>query len=173
MDIPRPGKLAAWLDTTPKDRRVTFTDDNISPENHFDLERITVLDSEMAYIDEGEGAPIVFIHGNPTSSHIWRNVIPHVEDLGRCLAPDLIGMGESGVMPSGTYRYEEQADYLDAWLDGVGATEGVIFVLHDWGGALGYNRGLAFSTTCERPGRQSWRISSLHMLCASGWATVN
>lgn len=141
---------------------MTFTDDNISPENHFDLERITVLDSEMAYIDEGEGAPIVFLHGNPTSSYLWRNVIPHLEDLGRCLAPDLIGMGESGTMPSGTYRYQEQADYLDAWLEGVGATDDVIFVLHDWGGALGYNRaarfpeqiaGIAYMETMVRPRR--------------------
>ncbi len=141
---------------------MTFTDANISPENHFDLERLSVLDSEMAYIDEGEGAPIVFIHGNPTSSYLWRNVIPHVEDLGRCLAPDLIGMGESGTMPSGTYRYQEQADYLDAWLEGVGATDDVIFILHDWGGALGYNRaarfpeqiaGIAYMETMVRPRR--------------------
>ena len=58
--------------------------------------RVAVLDTEMSYVDVGEGEPIVFLHGNPTSSYLWRNIIPHVSDIGRCLAPDLVGMGESG-----------------------------------------------------------------------------
>ncbi len=143
---------------------MTLTDTDIRPESRYGLKRLPVRDSEMAYIDAGEGPPIVFIHGNPTSSFLWRNVIPHLEDLGRCLAPDLIGMGDSGTMPSGTYRYQEHTDYLDTWFEGVGATEDVILVLHDWGGAFGYNRaarfpdqiaGIAYMETMVRPRRWS------------------
>lgn len=98
----------------------------------------------MAYIDTGHGeeeddrAPIVFLHGNPTTSYLWRNVIPHVEALGRCLAPDLLGFGRSGPMPSGTYRYPEYIEYLDAWLAAVIPEGPVILVVHDWGAALGF-----------------------------------
>ena len=70
----------------------------------------------MAYVDTGQGDPIVLLHGNPTSSYLWRNVIPHLEKHGRCLAPDLIGMGESGKAPGGSYRFLDEARYLDAWL---------------------------------------------------------
>src|SRR5476649_31809 len=66
--------------------------------------RIAVLDTEMSYVDVGEGEPIVFLHGNATSSYLWRNIIPHVSDIGRCLAPDLIGMGQSGKSPTLCYR---------------------------------------------------------------------
>jgi len=76
-----------------------------------------VLDSEMSYVDTGSGAPIVFLHGNPTSSYLWRNVIPHVAPLGRCLAPDLIGMGQSAKSPSRAYTFADHARYLDAWFD--------------------------------------------------------
>ena len=69
---------------------------SISAVDPYQRQRLSVLDSEMAYVDTGSGAPIVFLHGNPTSSYLWRNVIPHVESMGRCLAPDLIGMGSSG-----------------------------------------------------------------------------
>jgi haloalkane dehalogenase len=67
--------------------------------------RVSVLDTEMSYVDSGQGNPIVFLHGNPTSSYLWRNVIPHVRDLGRCLAPDLVGMGQSGASPGRAYRF--------------------------------------------------------------------
>jgi len=77
--------------------------------------RTAVLDSAMAYVDTGTGDPIVFLHGNPTSSYLWRNVIPQVEKLGRCLAPDLIGMGDSGKAANGSYRLVDHARYLDAW----------------------------------------------------------
>ena len=141
---------------------MTLTDADISAENRYGEKRLSVLDSEMAYIEAGEGDPIVLIHGNPTSSYLWRNVIPHLEDLGRCLAPDLIGMGSSGTMPSGTYRLAEHIRYLDAWFEGVGAAENVILVLHDWGGALGFNRaarfpdqiaGIAYMEVMVRPRR--------------------
>ena len=67
--------------------------------------RVAVLDTEMSYVDVGEGEPIVFLHGNPTSSYLWRNIIPHVSDIGRCLAPDMIGMGQSGKSPYYSYRF--------------------------------------------------------------------
>jgi len=121
--------------------------------------RVTVLDSEMAYVETGSGDPIVFLHGNPTSSYLWRNVIPHCEGLGRCLAPDLIGMGESGKNPSGSYRFADHARYLDAWFEAVGV-EKTVLVLHDWGGALGFHwaarnpskvRGIAYMETIVAP----------------------
>jgi haloalkane dehalogenase len=92
----------------------------------------------MAYVDTGTGDPIVFLHGNPTSSYLWRNVIPHVEPLGRCLAPDLIGMGESGKAANGSYRFVDHTRYLDAWFDVLGLRTHVTLVTHDWGSALGF-----------------------------------
>ncbi len=73
------------------------------------------LDVEMATVDTGEGDPVVYLHGNPTSSYLWRNVMPHVETIARCLALDLLGMGESGKSPSGSYRFVDHARYPDAW----------------------------------------------------------
>ena len=103
-------------------------------------QRAAVLDSEIAYVDTGraDGRPIVFLHGNPTSSYLWRNVIPHLAELGRCLAPDLIGMGESGKAPAGDYDFATHARYLDAWLAGLELREAVL-VVHDWGSALGFD----------------------------------
>lgn len=114
---------------------------DISAHDPYERKRIPVLDSEIAYVDTGDGDrdPIVFLHGNPTSSYLWRNVIPHVESLGRCLAPDLIGMGESGPEPSGSYRLADHIRYIDAWLQAVGATDRVTFVIHDWGSAIGFH----------------------------------
>jgi len=100
---------------------------------------IRVLDSEMAYVDTGAGDPVVFLHGNPTSSYLWRNVIPHVADRARCLAPDLIGMGDSGKSPAGAYRFADHARYLDAWLEAVGVRDNAVLVVHDWGSALGFD----------------------------------
>jgi haloalkane dehalogenase len=102
--------------------------------------RIAVLDSEMSYVEVGEGDPIVFLHGNPTSSYLWRNVIPYLTRSGRCLAPDLIGMGQSGKSPSGAYRFVDHARYLDGWFEVLGLTRNVLLVLHDWGSALGFYR---------------------------------
>ncbi len=101
---------------------------------------IRVLDSEISYVDTGRGDPIVFLHGNPTSSYLWRNVIPHVAALGRCLAPDLVGMGRSGKSPANAYRFGDHATYLDAWFEALGLTKDVILVVHDWGSALGFHR---------------------------------
>jgi haloalkane dehalogenase len=101
--------------------------------------RVRVLDTEMSYVDTGVGDPIIFLHGNPTWSYIWRTIIPHVSGLGRCLAPDLVGMGQSGGMPVGGYRFADHVRYLDAWFQAVGIAGEVILVLHDWGSALGFH----------------------------------
>ena len=98
---------------------------------------IAVLDSTMHFVDEGAGDPIVFLHGNPTSSFLWRKVIPGLTTEGRCLAPDLIGMGKSG-KPEIDYRFFDHARYLDAWFDNLGLDR-VTLVGHDWGAALGFH----------------------------------
>src|ERR1043166_2600185 len=95
---------------------------------------INVLDSTVHYEDAGSGTPVVFLHGNPTSSHLWRNVTPHLAGQARTLAPDLIGMGASG-KPAVDYSFTDQARYLDAWFEALGLAE-VVLVGHDWGGAL-------------------------------------
>lgn len=126
----------------------------------YERRRIRVLDTEMAYVDTGSGDPVVFLHGNPTSSYLWRNVIPHVAPAGRCLAPDLVGMGDSGEAPRGSYRFADHARYLDAWFDALGLVENVSLVMHDWGSALGFHwahrhparvRGLAYMEAIVRP----------------------
>lgn len=106
--------------------------------------RIKVLDSEIAYVDMGEGDPVVFLHGNPTSSYLWRNVIPHVSPHRRCLAPDMVGMGQSGKSPSKAYRFADHARYLDAWFDALGLTKNVTLVIHDWGSVIGVYRARRF-----------------------------
>lgn len=122
--------------------------------------RIDVLGSGMAYVDVGRGDPVVFLHGNPTSSYLWRNVIPHVADLGRCIAPDLIGMGDSDKVAGLDYRFVDHRRYLDAFLDAVDVDDAVTLVVHDWGSALGFdwaNRhrdsvvGIAYMEAIVRP----------------------
>jgi haloalkane dehalogenase len=97
---------------------------------------------ELAYVEVGEGDPIVLLHGNPTSSYLWRNVIPHLEGLGRIIAPDLIGQGDSEKLPASDgaerYSFHVAYDYLEGLLDELGANENVTFVVHDWGSALGF-----------------------------------
>lgn len=106
--------------------------------------RMKVLDAEISYVDTGIGHPIVLLHGNPTSSYLWRNVIPHLSGLGRVLAPDLIGFGASSKSPSGAYRFVDHVRYLDAWFEGLDLTRNVTLVLHDWGSALGFHRATRF-----------------------------
>src|SRR5205807_1028803 len=101
--------------------------------------RIDVLDSFISCIDTGgRASPVVFLHGNPTSSYLWRNIITPLKDRFRCLAPDLIGMGQSGKSPGGSYRFVDHARYLDAWFEALGLKD-VTLVLHDWGSALGFH----------------------------------
>ncbi|QWP77009.1 haloalkane dehalogenase [Lysobacter sp. K5869] len=111
----------------------------ILPTDTLPRSRVRALDLEMSQVELGQGAPIVFLHGNPTSSFLWRNVIPHVAGLGRCLAPDLPGMGQSQPMPGGGYRFADHERYLDAWFEAMDLREGVTLVLHDWGSALGFD----------------------------------
>jgi len=100
---------------------------------------LPVLDTRMAYVDAGSGDPIVFLHGNPTPSYLWRKIIPRLLPFGRCLAPDYVGMGNSGAAPDGGYRFIDQQRYLDAWFETVGLGRNVILVVHDWGSALGFS----------------------------------
>ena len=79
--------------------------------------RVKVGDTTMTYVDVGEGDPIVFLHGNPTPSYLWRNIIPRVLPFGRCLAPDYVGMGNSGASPNGSYRFVDHQRYLNTWFD--------------------------------------------------------
>jgi haloalkane dehalogenase len=109
----------------------------ISAEYPFSLRTVEVHGSRMAYIDEGRGDPIVFLHGNPTSSYLWRNVIPHLLSLGRCIAPDLIGMGRSD-KPDIGYRFVDHARYVDGFLRALDL-ERITFVVHDWGSALAFD----------------------------------
>ncbi|HVV09499.1 haloalkane dehalogenase [Amycolatopsis sp.] len=121
-----------------------------------------VLGSTMFHREIGTGAPLVFLHGNPTSSYLWRNILPAVGDPGRRLAPDLIGMGDSG-KPDLAYTFDDQARYLDAWFDALGL-DSVVLIGHDWGGALAFDwaarhpgrvRGVAFTETIVKP--MSWQ----------------
>lgn len=121
-----------------------------------------VLDSTIFYREIGTGTPMVFLHGNPTSSYLWRHVLPAVGDPGRRLAPDLIGMGNSG-KPDIAYTFDDHARYLDGWFDALGLDD-VVLIGHDWGGALAFDwavrhpgrvRGIAFTETIVKP--MSWQ----------------
>lgn len=141
----------------------------ISAADAYERHRIAFLETEISYVDTGAGEPVVFLHGNPTSSYLWRNVIPHVEGLGRCLAPDLVGMGDSGAAPDGSYRFVDHARYLDAWFEALRLTN-VTLVVHDWGSALGFYwayrhpervRGIAYMEAVVRPLTwEEWRDES-------------
>jgi haloalkane dehalogenase len=111
--------------------------DTISARFDYPLKYADVHGSRMAYIDEGQGDPILFLHGNPTSSYLWRNIIPHVRGLGRCIAPDLIGMGQSD-KPDLDYRFVDHARYLDGFIRALDLRR-ILLVVHDWGSALGFD----------------------------------
>src|SRR5260370_1558910 len=113
----------------------------VRADSGYEEKRIEVLGSTMAYVDVGEGGPIVFLHGNPTSSYLWRNVIPHLQELGHCIAPDLIGMGDSDKLPSsgpGSYTFVAHRRYVDALLAALRVNERAAFVCPAWGSALGF-----------------------------------
>lgn len=114
----------------------------ISSEERYSKHKVTIHGLQMAYVDEGTGDPIVFLHGNPSSSYEWRNVIPHLVGMGRCIAPDLIGMGDSDKLPSSgpsSYRFIEHRKYLDAFFKALNLESRITLVLHDWGSALGFD----------------------------------
>src|SRR5271169_3544698 len=125
---------------------------------------VDVRGSRMAYHERGEGAPILLLHGNPTSSYLWRDVIPELEGHGRLIAPDLIGMGDSAKLPNPdgeTYRFITHRKYLGAFIEAVvGPAQSVVLVVHDWGSALGFDwanhhrdriRGIAYMEAIVRP----------------------
>jgi haloalkane dehalogenase len=126
--------------------------------------RTMVVDgSTMSYVDAGEGPPLVFLHGNPTSSYLWRNIIPHLSGVYRCIAPDLIGMGDSDKLAEsgpGSYTFVEHRAHLDALLDRLDLGDDVTLVIHDWGSALGFDwarrhearvRGIAYMEAIVMP----------------------
>jgi haloalkane dehalogenase len=125
--------------------------------------RVEVLGSELAYVEAGAGPPIVLLHGNPTSSFLWRDVVGPLEGLGRCIVPDLLGMGDSAKLARsgpGSYRFGEHRRHLDALLDLLGVRGDVTLVVHDWGSALGFDwahrhraavRGIAYTEAIVRP----------------------
>ena len=136
---------------------------------------VDVLGRRMAYHERGEGAPVVFLHGNPTSSYLWRDVIPELEGYGRLIAPDLIGMGDSAKLENpgpDTYRFVTHREYLAGFIDAViGPTEAILFVIHDWGSALGFDwanqhrdrvRGIAYMEAIVRPvaGWEEWSAAA-------------
>ena len=138
----------------------------ISPKAH-PKKKVSVKGKNMAYVELGAGDPVVFLHGNPTSSYLWRNVMPHVSDGYRALAPDLIGMGDSDKLDNpgpDRYRFVEHRDYLDGILDELVPEGPVTLVIHDWGSALGFDwayrnqsriRGICFMEGIPGPVR-SW-----------------
>lgn len=111
----------------------------LSASDAHDRATIDVLDSSLTFVDVGSGDPVVFLHGNPTSSYLWRNIIPAVAVDHRCLAPDLLGMGDSGPHPEGNYSFVEHYRYLDAWFHAMDLMDRVTLVVHDWGSGLGFH----------------------------------
>lgn len=130
---------------------------------------VEVNGKRMTYVEMGDGDPIIFQHGNPTSSYLWRNIMPQLAGHGRCIAVDLIGMGDSEKLDNvgpDSYRYVEHRDYLFAAWEQLGLTENITFVIHDWGSALGFDwarqhpdkvRGIAYMEGIVKPMRwQDW-----------------
>lgn len=131
----------------------------ISVEMPYETNFVEVLGAQMAYVEAGEGDPIVFLHGNPTSKYLWRNIMPLLEDHGRVIAPDLIGMGESDKIDS-EYTFNDHYEYLSAWMEAMDLGDNIVFVAHSWGTALafhwGYNhqdrvQGFAYAEAHIRP----------------------
>jgi haloalkane dehalogenase len=124
---------------------------------------VIVKGKTMSYVEMGEGAPIIFQHGNPTSSYLWRNVMPHLQDQGRCIAIDLIGMGDSDKLDNpdaSSYTFVQHREYLDGALEALGIESDVTLVIHDWGSALGFDwanrhrdavKGIAYMEGIVRP----------------------
>ena len=156
---------SAVASTTTTETTATETTTELDPSEYSRYEKkyATILGKQMAYVEHGEGDPIVFLHGNPTSSFLWRNVMPHLEGRGRLIAPDLIGMGDSDKLDDSgpdRYTFEEHRSYLFALLEELGVTENVTLVIHDWGSGLGFHwahenpdsvKGIAFMEALVAP----------------------
>jgi haloalkane dehalogenase len=158
------GELLAGADRLARNRvseegAVSVISDVMPYEKRF----VKVFDRSMAYIETGQGNPIVFLHGNPTSSYLWRNILPYLQRKGRCIAPDLIGMGDSEKLPRsgpGSYSFVEHRFYLDALLTSLDVEHNVTIIGHDWGSALGFDwasrhrgavRGIAYMEAIVQP----------------------
>ncbi len=105
-------------------------------------QKISINNKNIAYAESGSGDPIIFLHGNPTSSYLWRNITPHLESQGRCICIDLIGMGDSDKLDNpdeNSYQFEEHYHYVNAAIESLTNGENTTFVIHDWGSALGFN----------------------------------
>ena len=119
--------------------RSGLAQEQISTQDSHPRKNTSAGGTNISYVDTGSGDPIVFLHGNPTSSYLWRNIITHLRFDARCLAPDLMGMGDSGKSPNSSYRFIDHSSVLDSWFDAVGLTSKVTLVVHDWGSALGFH----------------------------------
>jgi haloalkane dehalogenase len=137
-----------------------MSEESISALDPHPRKKLELPGTWFSYVDTGAGDPVVFLHGNPTSSYLWRNIIPHLAPLGRCIAPDLIGMGASGPSTSGSYRFVDHARHLDSFFENVVASGPVTLVVHDWGSALGFDwarrhsdriKGVAYMEAIVRP----------------------
>jgi haloalkane dehalogenase len=135
-------------------------DTQISAADPHPRKKLELINTWISYADTGAGDPIVFLHGNPTSSYLWRNIIPHLAPHARCIAPDLIGMGASGPSATGAYRFEDHSRHLDAFFEGLNLKRNVTLVVHDWGSALGFHwaarhpesvKGIAYMEAIVRP----------------------
>ena len=135
-----------------------YMNKDISADFPFESHYLEVNGSKMHYIDVGDGDPVLFLHGNPTSSYLWRNIIPHVQNQGRCIAPDLIGMGKSD-KPDIDYTYDDHYDYLVKFIEKLGL-KNITLVIHDWGSGLGFRyahehqdnvKGIAFMEAMYKP----------------------
>jgi haloalkane dehalogenase len=140
-----------WMNLLPTKIPTVAAEANISGAFPYESHGVDVLDSKMHYVEQGEGPPMLLLHGNPTSSYLWRNVIPHLSKDHRVIAVDLIGMGASG-KPDIDYRFADHVRYIDAFIEAM-ALKDVVLVLHDWGGGVGFDhamrhqdniRGIAF-----------------------------
>ena len=135
-----------------------MADKEISSEFPFESKYVEVLGSKMHYVEQGSGDPVLFLHGNPTSSYLWRNIIPHVSPYARAMAPDLIGMGKSD-KPDLEYRLVDHIKYIDGFIEKLNL-KNITFVIHDWGSGIGFNwamnnqdktKGLAFMESMLKP----------------------
>jgi haloalkane dehalogenase len=134
------GGLAGLGCTTATPSASVITAAEAEGPDHLPRRGVKVLDTEISYVDTGTGEPVVFLHGSPTWSSQWRNIIPSISPHRRCLAPDLVGMGWSGKSPTQAYRFVGHARYMDAWFGALWLTKNVSLVGHDWGAAIGFYR---------------------------------
>jgi hypothetical protein len=138
-------------------QRSNSVNTTISAADTHPRQRAPILDTEISYVDKGHGDPIIFLHGNPSSSYLWRNIIPYVEQYGRCLAPDLAGMGQSGNSPTHAYRFLDHARYLDAWFDALHLNSNIV-----WSCTIGAPRWAfigPFVTAIRSKRLSIWRLS--------------